>query len=195
MQCELLGAAKAEHVQVLIDLLTGLSGHPGKPINQQELTIKSRVNPFTELKLVRHMADGQTVGPRRYLDCTILLPVYVYRYPVSADWLAFRWEISHDGIPVKGKGYAELPAVVRNRTKAALHGSHSLSFWIHLGFSVSYELSRKGFSYHVYHDGFELQVCQDVVTFVVCSNSAMQKGCTSGSVLLCGPCLIKSAAI
>ncbi|KAL3149132.1 hypothetical protein ABBQ32_001970 [Trebouxia sp. C0010 RCD-2024] len=133
MQCELLGAADAEHIQVLIDLLTGLSSHPGNQIHQQELTIKSQVSPFTELKLLQQIPEGKAAGLRR-------------------------WEICHDGIPVKGKGYAELPAVVRTRTKADVHGNHSLSFWIHLGFSVIYELRRKGFSYSVYHDGFELQV-------------------------------------
>ena len=156
MQCELLGAADAEHVQVLIDLLTGLSSHPGKQIHQQELTIKSQVSPFTELKLVQQITEGDTAGPRRYLGC---LSCYQRVCCLSnVSWLTYRWEVCHDGIPVKGKGYAELPAVVRARTKAALQGSHSLSFWIHLGFSVIYELQRKGFLYDVYHDGFELQV-------------------------------------
>lgn len=107
----------------------------------------------------------------------------------------YRWEICHDGIPVKGKGYAELPAVVRTRTKADVHGNHSLSFWIHLGFSVIYELRRKGFSYSVYHDGFELQVHPGMMAIMICSKVMEQMACTSGSALLCGSCFVKSAAM
>ena len=64
----------------------------------------------------------------------------------------------HEGLLVRGKGFADLPAVVRSRTTAACQGSHSLSFWKHLGFSVSYELVKKGFSYLVCYDDFELEV-------------------------------------
>ncbi|KAL0054740.1 hypothetical protein WJX82_001753 [Trebouxia sp. C0006] len=67
------------------------------------------------------------------------------------------WEVCHEGLIVRGKGFADLPAVVRSRTTAACQGRHSLSFWKHLGFSVSYELVKKGFSYTVYYDDFELE--------------------------------------
>jgi len=66
--------------------------------------------------------------------------------------------VCHEGLLVRGKGFADLPAVVRSRTTAACQGRHSLSFWKHLGFSVSYELVKKGFSYTVYYDDFELEV-------------------------------------
>lgn len=78
MQCELLGAADAEHIQVLIDLLTGLSSHPGNQIHQQELTIKSQVSPFTELKLLQQIPEGKAAGLRRYSACTNLLSVCVF---------------------------------------------------------------------------------------------------------------------
>lgn len=71
MQCELLGATKAEQVHVLLDLLTGSSGHPGAPINQRELTIKSQVSPFTELKLVQQILEGNAVGLKRYVICLL----------------------------------------------------------------------------------------------------------------------------
>ncbi len=64
----------------------------------------------------------------------------------------------HEGLIVRGKGFADLPAVVRSRTTAACQGHHSLSFWKHLGFKFSYELIKKGFSYLVYYDDFELEV-------------------------------------
>lgn len=75
MQCELQGAAEAPQVQVLIDLLTGLSGHPGTPVHQQELTIKSQVSPFTELKLVQQISDSIAVGLKRYWSCLAALLV------------------------------------------------------------------------------------------------------------------------
>lgn len=75
MQCELLGVADAQHVQVLTDLLTGLSSHPGSQIHQQELTIKSQASPFTELKLLQQIPEGKAAGPSRYSACTNLLSV------------------------------------------------------------------------------------------------------------------------
>lgn len=66
MHCELRGAAEAEQVQVLTDLLTGLSGHPGAPVHQRELTIRSQVSPFTELKLVQQISEGEADGHKWY---------------------------------------------------------------------------------------------------------------------------------
>ena len=73
MQCELLGATEAEQVQVLIDLLTGLSGRPGTPIHQRELTIRSQVSPFTELKLVQQISEGKADGLQRYFPVACAL--------------------------------------------------------------------------------------------------------------------------
>lgn len=66
MQCELSGAAESKHVVALGDLLTGLSGHSRDSIKQRELTIKSQVSPFTELKLVQQIADAEAASPDRY---------------------------------------------------------------------------------------------------------------------------------
>ena len=71
MHCELRGAAEAEQVRVLIDLLTGLSGHPGSPVHQRGLTIRSQVGPFTELKLVQQISEGEADGHKRYM-CPLL---------------------------------------------------------------------------------------------------------------------------
>ena len=73
MQCELLGATEAKQVQVLVDLLTGLSGHPGAPIHQRELTIKSQASPFTELKLVQHISEGKADGLKRYVTSLLAM--------------------------------------------------------------------------------------------------------------------------
>ena len=59
LHCELLGAADSKHIQTLNALLTGLSGHPGVPVNQRELSLKSQVSPFTELKLVQQLPVGE----------------------------------------------------------------------------------------------------------------------------------------
>ncbi|KAL0036026.1 hypothetical protein WJX77_011686 [Trebouxia sp. C0004] len=133
MQCELLGVTKREQVLELAERLTGLSGRPGKKVSYRNLLIKSQATPFTELHLVQHTLDDQAV---------------------TND----SWEVYHEGLLVRGKGFADLPAVVRSRTTAAYQGRHSLSLWKHLGFSVSYELVKKGFSYLVYYDDFELEV-------------------------------------
>ncbi|KAL0035169.1 hypothetical protein WJX79_004429 [Trebouxia sp. C0005] len=133
MQCELLGVTRREQVLQLAEQLTGLSGRPGRRVSYRDLLIRSQATPFTELHLVQHTLDDQAV---------------------TND----SWEVCHEGLPVRGKGFADLPAVVRSRTTAACQGRHSLSFWKHLGFSVSYELVKKGFSYLVYSDDFELEV-------------------------------------
>lgn len=133
MQCELLGATAIEYVPQLIELLTGLSGRPGVQSHHREILIKSQASPFTELHLVQQASDGQ---------------------PLTGD----SWEVCHEGIPVRGKGFVDLPAVVRSRTSATCQGAHSLSFWTHLGFSVSYELVKKGFTFTIFYDDHELQV-------------------------------------
>lgn len=133
MQCELLGVTTREQIPQLAEVLTGLTGYPGAKINQRDVLIKSHASPFTELHLVQHISDEQST---------------------STD----SWEVCHEGLPVRGKGFAELPSVVRSRTTATCHGGHSLSFWMHLGFSISYELVKKGFKYTVCYDEFELQV-------------------------------------
>ena len=73
MHCELLGATEAEQVHVLVDLLTGLSGRPGAPIHQRELTIKSQVSPFTELKLVQQISEGKVDDPEQYVASLLAL--------------------------------------------------------------------------------------------------------------------------
>lgn len=73
MQCELLGATEAEQVQILVDLLTGLSGRPGAPIYQRELTIRSQVSPFTELKLVQQISEGKADGLERFVTSLLAL--------------------------------------------------------------------------------------------------------------------------
>ena len=165
MQCELLGTAETEHVKALIALLTGLSGRSGTPIHRLELKIKSQVAPFTELKLLQQTTSGDTAYLDRYrLELVAIQHTVSYTAGHVAlaahyhDGCCCSWEICHEGIPVRGKGYAELPALVRSHTRASLHGAHSLSFWTHLGFSVSYELEVKGSCFLVCHDAHELQV-------------------------------------
>ena len=93
MQCELLGATEAEHVQALLDLLTGLSGHPGAPINQRELTIKSQVSPFTELKLVQQILEGDADGLKRYVTC-LLASLWYQKLPGFCRVDFARWQMN-----------------------------------------------------------------------------------------------------
>ena len=58
MQCQLLGATDSKHVEALTDLLIGLSGRGALSIEQREVTIKSQISPFTELKLVQQQSKG-----------------------------------------------------------------------------------------------------------------------------------------
>lgn len=167
MQCELLGATAIEYVPQLIELLTGLSGRPGVQSHHRETLIKSQASPFTELHLVQQASDGQPLTGDRSFElseravrrrlCKLasaqrLLQNLTCQRPLCS------WEVCHEGIPVRGKGFVDLPAVVRSRTSATCQGAHSLSFWTHLGFSVSYELVKKGFTFTIFYDDHELQV-------------------------------------
>ncbi len=61
MQCELLGITGREQVLQLAELLTGLSGRPGKKVSYRDLLVKSQAAPFTELHLVQHTLADQAV--------------------------------------------------------------------------------------------------------------------------------------
>lgn len=62
MQCELLGAVPERFVDQLLQVLIGLSGHPGKHTHVREVVLKAHTSPFTELRLIQHWHTAGKAG-------------------------------------------------------------------------------------------------------------------------------------
>lgn len=59
---------------------------------------------------------------------------------------------------MKGKGFAELPAVVRSLTAAHCVSANCISFWTSLGFAIKYEIIKEGQEFHICHSKHEITV-------------------------------------
>lgn len=66
--------------------------------------------------------------------------------------------VCHEGIPVRGKGFTDLPALVRSRTAATCAGAGSILFWTSLGFAVKYELVQEGQEFLICYGDHEITV-------------------------------------
>ncbi len=55
-----------------------------------------------------------------------------------------RWTLVHEGTPMRGPAYSELPATVRELSSSSLYGEHALQSLHTLGIKVEYSITRKG---------------------------------------------------
>lgn len=77
----------------------------------------------------------------------------------------------HEGLPLRGKGAADLPAAMRAVTTVQCSGQNVLAFWESLGFSMDHEMVQEGHCYVLNH-AVQLQVCVSMcVTLVVMSSA------------------------
>ena len=85
------------------------------------------------------------------------MPHCVVSYDKHSLACVRRWSVRHEGAPQRGKGMAELPAIVRSVVIAACTGEQVLPFWRSMGFQPAFELLREGQRYLIMHAGAELQ--------------------------------------
>lgn len=57
----------------------------------------------------------------------------------------------HEGLPLRGKGAADLPATVRAVTLAQCSGKDVLAFWQAMGFQLGHEMLQEGHLYVLSH--------------------------------------------
>ncbi len=70
---------------------------------------------------------------------------------------ADRWLVRHEGLPLRGRGAADLPATVRSVTVAECSGQDLQAFWEGFGFKVVHELVQQGHRY-VLQQAVQLEV-------------------------------------
>lgn len=69
-----------------------------------------------------------------------------------------RWWACQYGLPLRGKSNISLPATVRSVVRGECSGEDVPGFWRALGFSLRYEMLKRGHSYEVHHGGHCVEV-------------------------------------
>lgn len=67
-------------------------------------------------------------------------------------------QVRHQGMPLRGKGLADLPATVRVVTDSSCVGADVLGFWTALGFQRRYSMIKQGFCIDCHLDGQDVHV-------------------------------------
>ena len=70
-----------------------------------------------------------------------------------------RSKVRLEGTPLRGKGGQELPVLVTPVTESQVSAGDALAFWLSLGYTVSFELVRRGRQASFTFQGLHLQVC------------------------------------
>ena len=63
-----------------------------------------------------------------------------------------------EGPPLRGKGGQELPVLVTPVTESQVAAGDALAFWLSLGYTVGFELHRRGRQAAFTFQGLQLQV-------------------------------------
>eukprot|EP00884_Botryococcus_braunii_P003476 jgi/Botrbrau1/13129/Bobra.0187s0084.1 len=141
-ECRAVSAVELMAMSAVEELLTGLAGQSGTPLHLHEVVMRMhREGGQAEVRLLRNVAAEEKLHPDP-LD------------PASAH----TWLVRHEGLPVRGKGLAELPASVRSVVEVGFSGGDVRLFWGGLGFFLNHELVKKGFSWSVPWGSHTLQV-------------------------------------
>lgn len=68
------------------------------------------------------------------------------------------WKVRHEGMPLRGKGLADLPATVRAVNESSCVGADVLGFWTALGFQQRFSMIKQGFCVDCHLDGQDVHV-------------------------------------
>lgn len=180
VECKVVGTVAADHATALQLLLQGMAGLPSAPVLQHWVTLKGlpREKSQPELRLIHQLAKFAAGADklqqsdrclfacvtawsmlhcfqthrrhaRRLTPCPQCPHLFILRH---------RWIVRHEGLPLRGKGAADLPAAVRAVNTAECSGEDVLAFWQAMGYRLDHELMQEGHLYVVSSRGVHLQV-------------------------------------
>lgn len=134
------GLLLPEHTHTLINLLRGVCNKYAQIIQtiiMYRAPLQSGTT-FTQFKVTQTSSRDQQ--------------------PTAEDLVTERWSVVHEGAPMRGAEYTDLPATVREVTTCATFGRPSQKLWRALGAAPEYSIRRDGQMYFCTHAGFDVTV-------------------------------------
>ena len=74
------------------------------------------------------------------------------------SFLPVRWAVHHEGLPLRGRGIADLAAAVRAATVVPCSGSDVPAFWQAMGFTLTHEMLQDGSTFVLQQNDIVLNV-------------------------------------
>ena len=169
-ECRAIGTLSADNELAFQQLLTSMAGLPGLPVLQHAIVLKgpSQERSAPEIRLLHILASlpaagGHDSGVVQHDRCSCAPGIFFptlscigenlvdsqirsahRRLQNQRDSLYRRWLVQHEGLPLRGRGVAELPAAVRTVTVAHCDGADVLAFWQAMGFWLDHEMIQEG---------------------------------------------------
>lgn len=111
---------------------------------------------FHEVLLRAPLQGGSTTTDLKMIRA---LPDKVPPTPRGLNPAQDRWLVVHEGGPLMGQSYQELPASVRDVAESQCYGSEAVGVWLAQGARVVWETVKSGQEYYCRQGDFDVKVC------------------------------------